>query len=100
MDSISILPFPDTNYATVDPTDFFPKNGDFPQVSAEFLIFLGENEPLECWGLFFSVALLRKNEEMGDKFVQARRGIVCSWDQSSATRILKGVCGLIGASLW
>ncbi|XP_066061897.1 protein strawberry notch homolog 2 isoform X1 [Chamaea fasciata] len=34
MDSISIPPFPDTNYATVDPADFFPKNGDFPQDSS------------------------------------------------------------------
>ncbi|NWR07557.1 SBNO2 protein, partial [Paradoxornis webbianus] len=34
MDSISIPPFPDTNYATVDPADFFTKNGDFPQDSS------------------------------------------------------------------
>lgn len=100
MDSISTSHYPDTNYATVDPSDFFPKNGGFPQVSAEFLMSLGKNGPLECWGLFFSVALLRENEEVGDKFVQPWRGIVCSWDQSSDTRILKGVHGLIGASLW
>lgn len=100
MDSISIPHFPDTNYATVDPTDFFPKNGDFPQVSAEFLMFFGENGALACWGLFFSVALLRENKEMGDKFVQPWRGIVCNWDQSSDSRNLKGVHGLVGASLW
>lgn len=98
MDSISRPHFLDTNYATVDPTDFLPKNGDFPQVSAEFLMSLGEMEALGCWGLFFSVVLLRGNEEMG--FVEPCRGIECNWDQSCETRNLKGVCGLIGASLW
>ncbi|XP_063259292.1 protein strawberry notch homolog 2 isoform X1 [Prinia subflava] len=34
MDSISRPHVLDTNYATVDPTDFFPKNGDFPQDSS------------------------------------------------------------------
>ncbi|NXF12967.1 SBNO2 protein, partial [Smithornis capensis] len=33
-DSISRPRFLDTNYATVDPTDFLPKNGDFPQDSS------------------------------------------------------------------
>lgn len=97
MDSISRPHFLDTNYATVDPTDFLPKNGDFPQVSAEFLMSLGEKG---AGGLFFSVALLRGKEEMGNKFVQPRTGIVCNWDQSSDTGNLKGVCGLVGASLW
>lgn len=45
-------------------------------------------------GLFFSVALLRGKEEMGNKFVQPWTGIVCNWDQSSDTKNLKGVCGL------
>lgn len=100
MDSISRPHFLDTNYAAVDPTDFLPKNGDFPQVSAEFLMSLGGNQALECWGLLFSVALLKENEEMGEKFVQPQRGIVCSWDQSSDTRNLKSVHGLVGAALW
>ncbi|XP_027571631.1 protein strawberry notch homolog 2 isoform X1 [Pipra filicauda] len=34
MDSISRPHFLDTNYATVDPADFLPKNGDFPQDSS------------------------------------------------------------------
>ncbi|NWI97167.1 SBNO2 protein, partial [Pitta sordida] len=33
-DPISRPRFLDTNYATVDPTDFLPKNGDFPQDSS------------------------------------------------------------------
>ncbi|KAJ7416702.1 Protein strawberry notch 2 [Pitangus sulphuratus] len=33
-DSISRPHFLDMNYATVDPTDFLPKNGDFPQDSS------------------------------------------------------------------
>lgn len=83
MDSISRPHFLDTNYAAVDPTDFLTKNGDFPQVSAEFMMSLGENGALECWGLLFSVALLRENEEMGNED---------TWN-------LKCVCGLVGASL-
>lgn len=57
MDSISRPHFLDTNYATVDPTDFLPKNGDFPQVSAEFLMSLGEKGALECWGVIFQCRL-------------------------------------------
>ncbi|NWT04692.1 SBNO2 protein, partial [Mionectes macconnelli] len=34
MDSISRPHFLDTNYATVDPADFLPKNGDFAQDSS------------------------------------------------------------------
>ncbi|NXR75843.1 SBNO2 protein, partial [Pycnonotus jocosus] len=45
MNSISIPHFPDTNYATVDPTDFFPKNGDFPQDSS-YLNELSNNNSL------------------------------------------------------
>ncbi|PKU38169.1 hypothetical protein llap_11530 [Limosa lapponica baueri] len=36
MNSISRPHFLDTNYASVDPTDFLPKNGDFPQFWLKF----------------------------------------------------------------
>ncbi|NXB12186.1 SBNO2 protein, partial [Cnemophilus loriae] len=45
MDSISRPHFLDTNYATVDPTDFLPKNGDFPQDSS-YLNELSNNNSL------------------------------------------------------
>ncbi|NXM87128.1 SBNO2 protein, partial [Oenanthe oenanthe] len=45
MDSISRPHFLDTNYATVDPTDFLPKNGDFPQDSS-YLDELSNNNSL------------------------------------------------------
>ncbi|RMC00951.1 hypothetical protein DUI87_22638 [Hirundo rustica rustica] len=45
MDPISRPHFWDTNYATVDPTDFFPKNGDFPQDSS-YLDELSNNNSL------------------------------------------------------
>lgn len=55
MDSISRPHFLDTNYAAVDPTDFLPKNGDFPQVSAEFLMSFGGKMRLWSAGDCFSV---------------------------------------------
>ncbi|KAM3656559.1 protein strawberry notch homolog 2 [Ammospiza maritima maritima] len=45
MDSISRPHFLDTNYAAVDPTDFLPKNGDFPQDSS-YLDELSNNNSL------------------------------------------------------
>ncbi|XP_075300329.1 protein strawberry notch homolog 2 isoform X1 [Opisthocomus hoazin] len=45
MNSISRPYFLDTNYASVDPTDFLPKNGDFPQDSS-YLDELSNNNSL------------------------------------------------------
>ncbi|XP_035425823.1 protein strawberry notch homolog 2 isoform X1 [Cygnus atratus] len=45
MNSISRPHFLDTNYASVDPTDFLPKNGDFPQDSS-YLDELSNNNSL------------------------------------------------------
>ncbi|NXK72105.1 SBNO2 protein, partial [Amazona guildingii] len=45
MNSISRPQFLDTNYASVDPTDFLPKNGDFPQDSS-YLNELSNNNSL------------------------------------------------------
>ncbi|NWX71414.1 SBNO2 protein, partial [Alca torda] len=45
MNPISRPHFLDTNYASVDPTDFLPKNGDFPQDSS-YLDELSNNNSL------------------------------------------------------
>ncbi|NXY48516.1 SBNO2 protein, partial [Ceuthmochares aereus] len=45
MNSISRPHFLDTNYASVDPADFLPKNGDFPQDSS-YLDELSHNNSL------------------------------------------------------
>lgn len=50
MNPISRPHFLDTNYASVDPTDFLPKNGDFPQVSTLLLMALGKTVLYDgCW---------------------------------------------------
>lgn len=91
MDSISRPHFLDTNYATVDPTDFLPKNGDFPQVSAEFLMSLRENGALWCWGLFFQCCLAEIKMKRWMMNLSSPREELCAVEISPLTPGIKKV---------